>query len=981
MVDSTPESWQRAGTLFDELIELEAAEREDRLHAVAAEDPDLAGEVRELVAACRAADDFLEHAALDLVPTWVQGALEDLAGPPALAVGTQLAAWRLVRRLGAGGMGEVWEVERADGAFEQRAALKLLKRGLDSEEILRRFRAERQILARLRHRGIAHLYDGGLAPDGRPFFVMELVAGEPITVACARRELSVEERVRLVLAVCEAVEVAHRSLVVHRDLKPPNILVTPAGEVKLLDFGIAKLLGDDGVEPAQTRAGERVLTPAYAAPEQILGEPVTTAADVYSLGVVLYELLTERLPHRRAPGTTAGLADAVTRETVERPSSAVRREPVPDGDGREPLTEAERAGRSRRLRGDLDSIVLRALAREPERRYPSAAALAADLRRHLEGHPVEARPDSLGYRTVKALRRHRVAVAFSGLVLLSLVAGLGAALWQAREARAQAARAERVKELLADVFLGAGPERARGGEITARELLADGAQRVEEELGDEPEVQAELLTTIASVEESLGLLESARVRAERAVEITERAYGPNHPRMMASLSVFGGVLSQLERDAESLVVRQRALDIARASFPADSLEVARGETEVINAYFGLDRFAEALSLGEHALRVVSKELGEDHLDTIRLKLNLAFALEFLDRMDEAIALGRGVLASYERALGPDDPRTLEALHSLAVSLAWVGQNEEAVALFGRAIEGSRRVLGPDHYRLAFSLQQSTLPLRELERYEDADDAAREAMAIFLALAVDHPEATGALNGLATSDMARHDFAAAEDKYRRAMSEWTATRGPEHRSTLQARANLARALASRGRWEDAEPLAREALAARERIFGADSAFAAHSRWVLGEVLRAAGRPAEALAEHERARTIAAEVFGEAHNLTVRAGIAIALDYLDQVEAGGGGSLAAVAEALARAEAGQRALDPEHSRLAEIDLVRARLALADGRTEDAVALAAAARRRYVARLGEAAPGAAEAARWQEVAQQAAAVGSRNLRPPHP
>jgi serine/threonine-protein kinase len=305
----------------------------------------------------------------------------------------------------------------------------------------------------------------------------------------------------------------------------------------------------------------------------------------------------------------------------------------------------------------------------------------------------------------------------------------------------------------------------------------------------------------------------------------------------------------------------------------------------------------------------------------------------------------------------------------------VGQNEEAVALFGRTIEGSRRVLGPDHYRLAFSLQQSTLPLRELERYEEADDAAREALAIFLALAADHPEATNVLNGLATSDMARHDFAAAEDKYRRAMTEWTATRGPEHRSTLQARANLGRALASRGRWEDAEPLAREALAARERIFGAESAFTAHSRWVLGEVLLAAGRPAAAAAEHERARAIAAAVFGEAHNLTVRAGIGIAFGHLELIEAGGDGSLAAVEAALARAEAGQRALDPEHSRLAEIDLIRARLALAEGRAQDAVELAVAARRRFAARLGEGAPAAAEAERWREAAQRAAAGGPRH------
>jgi eukaryotic-like serine/threonine-protein kinase len=966
MTETNPGSSERAFLLFDSLVEVTPEERVARLADVAVEDAELAREVEGLLAAVDLAGDFLERPAVDEVPALARAALAEQREARALAPGDQLGVWRLVRPLGTGGMGEVWEVERADGQFEQHAALKLLKRGVDSAEVLRRFRVERQILARLRHPAIAHLYDGGIATDGRPFFVMELVAGEPLTVACERRGLTIAERLGAILTVCDAVDTAHHSLVVHRDLKPSNVLMTAGGEVKLLDFGIAKLLSE-GDEGAETRAWERLMTPAYAAPEQILGEPVTTATDVYALGVMLYELLTGRLPHRR-PASAARLAEHVERESVERPSTVVlrRAEDAMDGSAAQP---AERRRQARILRGDLDWIVLRALAREPERRYASASALAADLRRHLAGRPVEARPDSVAYRTGKLVRRHRVAVTAAALVLVSLLGGLAAALWQAREARAQAARAERVKELLVGVFLGADPEQARGETITARELLAEGTRRVEAELAGEPEVQAELLTTIARVEEGLGLLASAQGRAERALAIAEQLYGPSDPRLIPPLAALGSALSQLERDAESLAVRERILAIARARFAADSLEVARAETEVVNAYFGLDRYAEALPLAEHALAVKRARLGEDHLDTLRSKLNLAFALDFLDRTGEAIVLGEEVLEAYRRLLGPSDPRTLEATHNQAVSLAWVGRNEEAVSLFEEAIAGRRRVLGPADFRLAWSLQQITLPLRGLERFAAAESAATEAIAIFRGIDPRHPEATGVLHGLGNAAFARGDFAVAEARYRQTAAEWEASRGPDHRSTLQAKADHALALAALGRAEEAEPLAREALAARERVFGPESAYVAHSRFALGEVLRAAGRSAEGLVELRRARELGAKVFGEAHQTTVRAGVALALAALDSDEP----ELRAEAEkALDRAAEGQRALDPEHSRMGEIDLARARLALLAGDAARAVTLAGGAHHRLAARLGAGSPAA-------ETAAQAAAAAREILGAP--
>ena len=380
-------------------------------------------------------------------------------------------------------MGAVYLAERADGAFQQRVALKLVKRGLDTDEILRRFLRERRILARLEHPHIARLLDGGITEDGLPWFAMEHVQGEPITSWCESRRTSVAERLRLFQAVCAAVQHAHRNLIVHRDLKPSNILVTASGDVKLLDFGIARLLSGEESEAERTLTapGLRVLTPPYAAPEQIRGEAATTATDLYSLGAVLYELLAGVRPCGRAARTLEELEKAVLEE-----------EPAPPSTMRKELR--------RELSGDLDHIVQMALRKEPERRYPSVEGLLADLERHREGLPVRAARPSLFYRLGKLVRRHRPAVVAGSIVALTALAGVVVALWQAvaaallvasltgglavaiaqaRAARREARKADEVRRFLVRVFEVSDPSRALGQSITARELLDRGAERIE----------------------------------------------------------------------------------------------------------------------------------------------------------------------------------------------------------------------------------------------------------------------------------------------------------------------------------------------------------------------------------------------------------------------------------------------------------------------------------------------------------------------
>ncbi len=418
----TPERWREAQRIFHEARERPPEERRSFVARAAADDTELAAEVVSLLAADEAAGGFLE------VPAEPPEPPRTRAGP-----------WRIVREIGHGGMGTVYLGERADGPFRKTVAVKIVRRGMDTEAVLRRFRQERQILAGLEHPNIARLLDGGNTDDGLPYLVMEHVEGEPLTAWCARRSLDVPARLTLFRTVSSAVQFAHQNLVVHRDLKPGNILVTADGTPKLLDFGVAKLLNTDlaGGTRDLTVAGGGAFTPEYASPEQIRGERITTASDVWSLGVILYELLAGVRPFAPAAAAPGEIAKAVLEEEPAKPSAAAL------GTGRAAAFGGGSLRLSRRLEGDLDTIVLKALRKEPERRYASAEQLAEDLRRHLDGLPVKARRDTFTYRTGKLLARHRTLAAAMALVLFALVGGILATARQARIARAERARADR----------------------------------------------------------------------------------------------------------------------------------------------------------------------------------------------------------------------------------------------------------------------------------------------------------------------------------------------------------------------------------------------------------------------------------------------------------------------------------------------------------------------------------------------------------
>jgi len=832
MIAPSPELFRRARARFEELIELSGEERDSQLAALTETDPELAAAVGDLLAADAHASGFLdEPAAPPVVQEWFAASVGETA------LGQKIGPYRTVELLGRGGMGEVYLAERADGQFEQKVALKLLRRGLDSEEILRRFLRERQLLARLEHPNIARLLDGGLASDGRPFIVMERVEGEPITQWCAARSPTIEERLRLAVTCCDAVEAAHRNLIVHRDLKPSNILVSADGQVKLLDFGIAKLLGEDGEETLQTRAGVHVLTPAYAAPEQILGGPITTATDVYALGVVLYELLTGALPHDRRATTAAELSSKVSRETVERPSAAARKAMESEAGG-----EREARRLARRLSGDLDTIVLKALHRDPARRYPSAAALADDLRRHLDGKPVSARPDTFSYRTAKLVERHRLGVAAAVLIALSLVGGLAAALWQARAARAQARRAEEAQQFLTSLFRVADPDQSKGAQLTARDLLDRGAARVEGELASEPELRADMLTVLGNVYSQLGLFPEALKLYRKALAIRRKTGDASDPELAESYRRVGVALHKTAEYAKARPFLERARDLHERH--GDALGVAGVLNDLANLARAEGDLAGAQRLLEHAVALRSREGPLDSPDLAKSLNNLALTLSRQQKYPAAARVYERALAIHRKNEGELSSLVAGTEDNLAMALIEIGDFEAARVHSRRAIAISERLYDRPHPNLALVLNTAGFLATRHGDHEEAVRYYERALAVYeQTLGADHPDTAYTLQNLGRERAVAGDPRAALALHERALRIREKAYGPKHANVATSLSDLAADYRLLGDYAAAEADLQRSVAVFREV-APESRHTADAMLALGELLILRGRRAGA-----------------------------------------------------------------------------------------------------------------------------------------
>ncbi len=571
--------WAEVERLFAAAAELEAAAHADyvRSHASSAE---VGQEVLSLLAAHRRSSVF--------DPLTARQDARDARSDP-LAPGARVGAWEVVRELGTGGMGTVYLAQRADGEFAQRAALKILAADLSGGNAEVRFAAERQILAGLAHPHIAGVLDGGVSADGRPYFVMEHVEGVSLSVHCDARRLDVRARLRLFLTVCDAVQYAHQNLIVHRDLKPSNILVTREGVPTLLDFGIAKVL-DARPFPgpsALTQPGVRVLTPEFAAPEQFHGLAITPASDVYQLGMLLHELLVGRRPVGGTPPWAGEMPESVSIPPAVRPSRVASRDGARDTPGETEAVVRRAAARrttpdrlSRRLRGDLDAIVLKTLRPEPERRYATAGLLADDLKRHLAGRPVRARPDTLAYRGGKFVRRHAFGLAATAAAFLLV---LGFALGMDRQARRTALerdRAEQVIGFLVGMFQSTDPAVAQGDTVTVREVLDRGAVRVRTELGGQPGVQATLLEVMGDVYSTLGLLDSAVGLLDEALALRRTAPGSDARQLTTTVRRLGMFQTQAGRFEVAAPLLDEALERLRQTGEPGTAEYAAALTDI-----------------------------------------------------------------------------------------------------------------------------------------------------------------------------------------------------------------------------------------------------------------------------------------------------------------------------------------------------------------------------------------------------------------
>lgn len=804
MDDRVTDREQRADEIFYRALESPPETRAAYLDTACGEDEDLRREVDSLLEATETMGaDFLRKPLLPL----------DVEPPPELSRGRRLGAYRILREIARGGMGTVYLAARADDEFKREVAVKILRRGLDTDEIVRRFLHERQILAQLTHPHISRLLDGGTTEDGRPYLVMEKVEGERIDRWCDRHRLPVRRRLELFCKVCTAVQFAHQRLVVHRDLKPSNILVNEEGEPTLLDFGIAKLL-EPGAE-GLTRVGLRLMTPEHASPEQIRGEPVTTASDVYALGALLYELLAGRSPHGDLRGSPERVFHRVCHEDPRPPSRAVTRS------GSDPSPNEVAAARNteprslrRRLAGDLDSIVLKALERDPERRYRTAEQLAEDLRRHLDRQPVTARTASLPYRAGKFVRRHSVGMTLTAAVML-LILGFG---FRESRLRAQAEKQRRlastVSNYMVEIFRSSNPEQAQGEEVTVRQLLDTKAGEIRTDLSLPSEVRAVLMDAMGYSYLGLGLYEEAEPLLVESLRL-HRESSETRPEDLAT-TLFHLVHLRRAQDrreeAEALADEGIALLRRRGSDPG---ALARGLTHRAGLYKDSGDWETAERLYRESLALKIEHGGEDSLDVATGKINLGLVLKKQGDLDSAEQLYRESIDLYRR-LGRGQTTDLASIqNNLAVLLQEKGDLDGAEELFREAWALRSHLLGADHLKVANVLNNLAFVLQLQGRFNEAEPlyvAAQEILS--RKLGEGHSTVAAVLRNLAQLALDRGDPEQAESRIRRALGIFRISLREDHWRAADARSVLGAALAAQGRQTEAEALLRDSVAALE-----------------------------------------------------------------------------------------------------------------------------------------------------------------------
>ena len=818
---SGPARWRLIQDLFHAAADLPASEQHAFLESRTEGDPTLVAEVEALLVEDRTPGSFLDRSLPEVA--------NHLLGPDSPG---RVGPYRVLRLLGEGGMGVVYLVERED--VGGRAALKLLRDGWVSPSRRARFLTEQRTLAQLDHPAIAQLHDAGALPDGTPWFAMEYVEGVPLTEYCRARSCSLAERLRLFRAVCEAVQHAHRHAVIHRDLKPSNILVKPDGAVKLLDFGIAKHLDPTGPATDPTRTGLRLMTPAYAAPEQVEGGRLGVQTDVYALGVLLFELLAGRLPFELTGLQPHEAARRVLEQEPPRPSQVAGR-PVQA---------------SRGAWADLDVLCLTAMQRDPARRYPSVEALIRDLDHHLAGEPLDARPDSLAYRAGKLLRRNARSVLVAsavGLAVLGVTAYAAVRLARARDAvAAEAARTQRIQQFMLQLFEGGTGEVGPSSDVKVVDLVDRGVREAQS-LEAEPAVEAELLQTLGGIAQNLGRLDQAGALLARALELRRTAFGPDHPDVARSL-VASAQLSSARGDyGEAGKQTREGLAILRRHLSRNDPEVARAVSALGRILENAGRYPDAIRELEEAVRLQTGRPGLEG-DLSASLTELANCHFYVGQYAEADALNQKVLALDRRLYGPRHPHIADDLINLGAVQFEGGHYAEAERWNREALEIMTAWYGPDHPETASA---QTILARSLLRLERRDEAR---VLLTSALATQervygpvHPRVASTLNelGIVARDQGR--LADASANFQRMADIYDQVHHGKHYLIGVALSNLADVEQRRGNSAHAQELFRRVLTVYRDALPADHPLQGVGRVRFGHALLAAGQAADAEAQ--------------------------------------------------------------------------------------------------------------------------------------
>ena len=780
-------------------------------------------------------------------PQFATRTLEPAEGVAGAIVGP----YYLLEPVGHGGMGEVWLAEQRE-PVRRRVAVKLIKAGMDTREVVARFESERQALALMDHHAIAKVFDAGSTPHGRPYFAMEYVTGVPITTYCDRHKLTTRQRLELFVAVCEGVQHAHQKAILHRDLKPSNILVSEVDgrpSPRIIDFGVAKATAQQlTAEVMHTRVGAIVGTPGYMSPEQAdsAGVDVDTRTDVYSLGVVLYELLVGALPLDFSTTPPDQFPRRLRDEDAPRPSTRIRTL------GAKSTTNAQNRGSdtpvlAKQLRGDLDAIALKALEKDRARRYATPTDLAADIGRYLRNEPVMARPASTPYRARKYVRRHRIGVTVAAIAAVLLITVAIAQAIELRRIKRERDRADRVTGFMTSMFKVSNPSEARGNDIRAREILDKASRQIDTGLANDPELQAQMIHVMGSVYESLGLYTQAESLLRRTFEIQRRALGVRNPETLKTMNDLGLVLAERSQYREAETWTRQALDARRRTLGAENRDTLAGMSQLAHVLEGEGRYPEAEKLNREVLEVARRASSPDN-SLIRLATKrLAIDLSYEGKYQEAEKLFREVLESDQRALGPDHPIVLGDMNNLAASFLQEGRYPEAEKLYTDSIEIKRRVLGPEHPDTLMSMGSLALDLVDEKRYPEAEKLFRETLEIKRrTLGPEHRSTLVTMGNLADLFLQQGRYPEAERLVRQTLEVEQRTLGPTHSDTLDTLSVLAGALKQEKRYPEAEAAFSKALEGRRGALGLGHPDTATSAYGLACVLALEGKRDAALA---------------------------------------------------------------------------------------------------------------------------------------